>query len=192
MSQSRRNNLNVRRLSPAEWAQALPVIFQLRSLDEAEFLRRVRRQSYSGYELVGAFKDSELVGVMGMRPVHTLARGAYLHIDDIVVTAEARGSGTGQALMEYAEADARARDMSTCVSRRQTRGRFILRASKLCASRCTVDEKGPLVGHATCQKDRHRRLLACGAAIARRLSSEGFSAVLHSRSFGGNRASIGP
>lgn len=113
MSQSRRNSLNVRRLTPAEWAQAFPVMCELRSLDEAEFLRRVRRQSYSGYELVGAFKDSELVGVMGIRPVHTLARGAYLHIDDIVVTAHARGSGTGQALIEYAEADARARDMST-------------------------------------------------------------------------------
>ncbi|MDP9651744.1 GNAT family N-acetyltransferase [Paraburkholderia caledonica] len=112
MSQSRRNNLAVRRLAPAEWVQAFPVISQLRSLDESEFLRRVRQQSYSGYELVGAFKDRELVGVMGMRPVHTLARGAYMHIDDIVVTPEARGSGTGQALMEYVEADARARGMS--------------------------------------------------------------------------------
>lgn len=113
MSQSRRKDLKVRRLTPAEWPQAFPVISQLRSLDEAEFLRRVRRQSYSGYELVGAFKAGELVGVMGVRPVHTLARGAYLHIDDLVVTSEGRGSGTGQALMEYAEADARARDMST-------------------------------------------------------------------------------
>ncbi|MGY6118456.1 GNAT family N-acetyltransferase [Paraburkholderia strydomiana] len=112
MSQSH-TNLNVRRLTPAEWGEAFPLISQLRSLDEGEFLRRVRRQSYSGYELVGAFNDSELIGVMGIRPVHTLARGGYLHIDDIVVAAEARGRGTGQALMEYAEADARARGMRT-------------------------------------------------------------------------------
>ena len=62
--------------------------------------------------LVGAFRDRELIGVLGMRPVHTLARGAHLHVDDLVVAAEARGSGAGHALMAYAEADARARDMS--------------------------------------------------------------------------------
>ncbi|MCA3189223.1 MULTISPECIES: GNAT family N-acetyltransferase [unclassified Cupriavidus] len=112
MNTSRCAAINVRRLSPAEWPQAFPVIAQLRALDEAEFLRRTCRQSYSGYELVGAFKDGEIIGVMGMRPVHTLARGAYLHIDDLVVLSEARGSGAGHALMNYAEADARVRDMN--------------------------------------------------------------------------------
>lgn len=85
---------------------------QLRSLNQAEFLLRVRRQSLSGYELIGAFQADLLVGVMGMRPVHTLARGAYLHVDDLVVDHEARGSGAGYALMAYAEADARAREMT--------------------------------------------------------------------------------
>lgn len=106
------NSLDIRRLSPREWAQAFPVIAQLRSLDEEEFLRRVRLQSHSGYELVGAFQGGKLVGVMGMRPVHTLARGAHLHIDDLVVDAATRGSGAGRALIDYAEADARARDMT--------------------------------------------------------------------------------
>ena len=73
---------------------------------------RARRQSHSGYELVGAFQGGKLIGVMGMRPVHTLARGAHLHVDDLVVDAQARGSGAGHALMAYAEADARARDMT--------------------------------------------------------------------------------
>ena len=49
---------------------------------------------------------------MGMRPVHTLARGPHLHVDDLVVDAAVRGSGAGHALMAYAEADARAREMS--------------------------------------------------------------------------------
>lgn len=79
--------MTVRRLTPAEWPHAFPIIAQLRSLDEAEFLTRVKRQSYSGYELVGAFKDDMLIGVMGMRPVHTLTRGSHLHIDDLVVDA---------------------------------------------------------------------------------------------------------
>ena len=49
---------------------AFPLIAQLRNLDEAEFLRRARRQAHGGYELVGAYLNDALVGVMGMRPVH--------------------------------------------------------------------------------------------------------------------------
>ncbi|RUV74342.1 MAG: GNAT family N-acetyltransferase [Mesorhizobium sp.] len=104
--------VSVRRVLPSEWPQAFPIISQLRPLDEEEFLSRVRRQSYSGYELVGAYRDGELIGVMGMRPVHTLARGPHLHVDDLVVDARARGSGAGRALMSFAEADARAREMT--------------------------------------------------------------------------------
>ena len=50
--------------------------------------------------------------MLGMRPVHTLARGAHLHIDDLVVDEAARGSGAGRSLMAYAESDARARGMT--------------------------------------------------------------------------------
>lgn len=91
---------------------AYPVIAQLRSLDAPVFLERTRRQSHSGYELVAAFDDGTIIGVMGMRPVHTLARGAHLHIDDLVVDAAGRGTGVGRSLMAYAEADARARGMT--------------------------------------------------------------------------------
>lgn len=103
--------LTLSRIEPSAWAQAFPLIKQLRALDEAEFLLRVRRQSHSGYELVGAYRDGKLIGVMGMRPVHTLARGPHLHVDDLVVDEAVRGSGAGRALMAYAEADARARGM---------------------------------------------------------------------------------
>ena len=100
------------RIEPSAWAQAFPLIRQLRTaLDEAEFLQRVRRQSHGGYELVGAYRDGRLIGVMGMRPVHTLARGPHLHVDDLVVDEAVRDSGAGRALMAYAEADARARGM---------------------------------------------------------------------------------
>lgn len=104
--------ITIRRLTPAEWPNAYPVIAQLRSLSQSEFLSRVKRQSYSGYELVGAFKQNTLVGVMGMRPVHTLARGSHLHIDDLVVDTTLRGNGAGRLLLGYAEADAKARNMS--------------------------------------------------------------------------------
>lgn len=104
--------LSVSRIEPSAWAHAFPLIKQLRAaLDEAEFLQRVRRQSHGGYELVGAYRDGRLIGVMGMRPVHTLARGPHLHVDDLVVDEAVRGSGAGRALMAYAEANARARGM---------------------------------------------------------------------------------
>lgn len=106
------DTLEIRRLAPAEWHHAFLIIAQLRSLDEAEFLHRVRRQSYSGYELAGAFQGGRLVGVIGMRPVHTLARGGHLHVDDLVVDAQARRSGAGRALLAFAETDARARGMT--------------------------------------------------------------------------------
>ncbi|SDG97933.1 Acetyltransferase (GNAT) family protein [Paraburkholderia steynii] len=112
MTEHRCSGLEIRRLSPPEWMHAYPVIAQLRSLEEPEFLARIRLQSYAGYELVAAFHDKQIIGVMGMRPVHTLARGAHLHIDDLVVDATGRGSGVGRSLMEYAEADARARGMN--------------------------------------------------------------------------------
>jgi len=106
-------HLQVRRLEPREWAGIFPIIVQLRPhLNEQEFLRQVRRQSHSGYELIGAFRANRLVGVLGMRPVHTLARGPHLHVDDIIVREDERKSGCGRALMSYAEADAKARGMT--------------------------------------------------------------------------------
>jgi GNAT superfamily N-acetyltransferase len=106
-------DITVRRLEPHEWAGAFRLIVQLRPhLDAEEYLRRVRRQSHAGYELAGAFRDGVMIGVLGMRPVHTLMRGAHLHVDDIVIDESERKSGGGRALMDYAEADARARGMT--------------------------------------------------------------------------------
>jgi ribosomal protein S18 acetylase RimI-like enzyme len=108
------DDFEVRRLEPREWAGVFPIIVQLRPhLTEAEFLRQVRQQSHGGYELVGAFRARRIVGVLGIRPVHTLARGPHLHVDDIIIDEEERRTGGGRALMDYAEADARARGMVT-------------------------------------------------------------------------------
>jgi ribosomal protein S18 acetylase RimI-like enzyme len=105
--------IEVRRLEPREWPDCFLLVVQLRPhLDKQEFLRRVRIQSHIGYELVGAFRGGRIAGLMGIRPVHTLVRGAYLHVDDLVTDEAQRKSGVGRALMDYAEADARARGMS--------------------------------------------------------------------------------
>jgi ribosomal protein S18 acetylase RimI-like enzyme len=110
---SRRDEVHARRLEPHEWAAVFPIVAQLRPhLDAEEFLARVRRQSHSGYELVGAFRNGRLIGLLGMRPVHTLVRGPHLHVDDIVIEESERRAGGGRALMAFAEADARARGMT--------------------------------------------------------------------------------
>lgn len=103
--------LTVRRLAPTEWRSAFPIISQLRELTEEEFLRRVQRQTFSGYELVGAFDGQRIVGVMGVRPVHTLARGPHLHIDDLVVDKTCRKTGAGRALIDFADKEGRVRGM---------------------------------------------------------------------------------
>ena len=106
------SKLQIRRLDAREWAAAFRLVVQLRPhLIETEFLRQVQRQSHSGYELLGAFTGDEIIGVLGMRPVHTLARGLHLHIDDIVVDESRKRMGVGRALMGYAETDAMARGM---------------------------------------------------------------------------------
>ncbi|WP_327219940.1 GNAT family N-acetyltransferase [Caballeronia catudaia] len=76
-------------------AAGLPCYLSVSLARRSRVLRRTGLQSSAGYELVGAFQNDQLIGVIGMRPVHTLARGAYLHVDDFVVSAEARRSGAG-------------------------------------------------------------------------------------------------
>ena len=107
------DDFEVRRLEPGEWAGVFPIVLQLRPhLTAEQFLSQVRRQSHSGYELVGAFRAGRIVGVLGMRPVHTLTRGPHLHVDDIIIDEREQKTGGGRALMNYAEADARARGMA--------------------------------------------------------------------------------
>ncbi len=83
------------------------IIKQLRELTFDEFLERANQQRNAGYTIVGAFLGEKLVGVIGMRPVCTLARSRYLHVDDLVVDIEWRGRGVGRDLLYFAEEWAR-------------------------------------------------------------------------------------
>jgi len=106
-------NLTIRKLDEAEWPSAFSIVVSLRTaLDRDEFLRRVRVQQALGYDLTGAFRSGDLVGVMGARGAHTLARGAYLHIDDLVVREDCQRQGIGAALLRHAEDEARRRGMT--------------------------------------------------------------------------------
>ena len=66
--------------------------------------------AFAGF-FAAAYSGSMLVGVLGMRPVHTLARGPHLHVDDLVVDEQARSGGIGKALLAFAEEDAQARGL---------------------------------------------------------------------------------
>lgn len=98
-------SLVIRKLAEEDLVSAFPIIVQLRpKLSYQRFQSQVEKQARAGYVLFGAFAtDGRLLGVMGMRPVTTLARGDHLHIDDLVVSESVRGTGVGKALLGFAE-----------------------------------------------------------------------------------------
>lgn len=68
-------NTSIRLLEDKDARAAFDLLRQLREhLDFDEFSRRLEKQRLFGFVLVGAFEDTDLVGVLGMRPVTTLAR----------------------------------------------------------------------------------------------------------------------
>lgn len=97
--------ITIRPLQNEEWLKAYPLVCELRTqLLEKEFLDFLSKQTFQGYVLVGAFLNDKLVGLVGYRPVSTLARGTHLHIDDLIVSPACRGQGIGKKLMDFAEA----------------------------------------------------------------------------------------
>jgi GNAT superfamily N-acetyltransferase len=95
----------VRELEERDLPAAFLVMRELRGhLALPGFQQRIAKQALAGYRLLGAFDDQHtLLGVLGMRPVSTLARGDHLHIDDLVVTQKDRYKGIGTTLLRHAE-----------------------------------------------------------------------------------------
>jgi len=105
--------LDIRTVENTELEAAWRVLIELRThLTREDFDKALARQRKAhGYELIGAFEDDGLVGVLGLREVQTFARGTHMHVDDLVVSSNARGQGIGKALIDYAEQLARSRGM---------------------------------------------------------------------------------
>ncbi len=103
--------IEIRPVAKHEQDAAWRVLVQLRpQLTREEFATALTQQGTThGYELIGAFEAGRLLGVLGMRTVHTFARARHLHIDDLIVDEPARGRGVGGKLLSYAEALARQR-----------------------------------------------------------------------------------
>ncbi|HYX33526.1 MAG TPA: GNAT family N-acetyltransferase, partial [Oligoflexus sp.] len=96
--------VKIRKLKINEGNIVFPIIQQLRTeLTLTQFIEKWERVTEHGYCLIGAFIEGTLVGVIGFRPVETLARGRHLHVDDLVIHDSRRGSGIGQALLQHVE-----------------------------------------------------------------------------------------
>lgn len=106
-------DIQIRPVRKHEREDAWRVLRELRSaLSYEQFETSLTIQSREHrYELIGAYADDRLLGVMGLRPVHTFARGGHMHVDDLVVTTAARGEGIGALLIGFAEARAAAQGM---------------------------------------------------------------------------------
>jgi len=106
-------DIAIRPINKDEHKNAWRVLRELRSaLSYEQFEASLAVQSREHrYELFGAYSDETLLGVMGLRPVHTFARGAHLHVDDLVVAHDARGRGIGTRLIEFARNRAAAQGM---------------------------------------------------------------------------------
>ena len=106
--------MDIRRLESEEERAAFQLLKVLRThLDWTLFVTRLVRQQERGYQLIGAFSDGNLVGLLGMRPVETMARGPHVHVDDLVVAESVRGRGVGRALMNFVEGVAKRRGMAS-------------------------------------------------------------------------------
>lgn len=84
--------LNV--LRPALTPEALALAFPL--------------QSQEGYRLFALTVEGRVAACIGWRLVHKLSSGRTMYVDDLVTAPHQRGKGYAQALLEHAEAEARA------------------------------------------------------------------------------------
>lgn len=97
------NDIDIRLLDASEWTLAFPIMVQLRDKHVLDtFIESVTEQSTRlGYQIYGAFSEGKLIGVAGVRPVRTLARGHFLHVDDLVIDQNLRVGGAGRKLLTY-------------------------------------------------------------------------------------------
>ncbi len=96
--------------SEADLAACFPVIHALRPhlSGPAEFVERALRQFEHGYHLLAAWAGDAVIGAAGYRMQENLIRGRFCYVDDLVVAADHRRSGTGARLLDAVAVQARA------------------------------------------------------------------------------------
>jgi GNAT superfamily N-acetyltransferase len=101
--------LEVRELTTdAEWDEAVPVLRQLWSDADDEFVRSWREED--GYHLFGLDAGTELVGVAGVSVQRVLHHARHAWVHDLVVRETYRSEGYGADLLAFVEEWAGERD----------------------------------------------------------------------------------
>lgn len=91
-------------------ARAETVHRQLRPQIPEPYAGRMAEVFQGGAEMVVALAEGEVAGVCVFRVSLNTFNGRYLYIDDLVADSSGRGKGVGKALMDFAVAEARARE----------------------------------------------------------------------------------
>lgn len=84
-----------------------PILKVLRNtLADGVFDSRLERGLQEGYRVLIAKDSNAVEGCLGYRIVYDVYWGKTLYVDDLVVRPEARGKGTGAALLKDAKTEA--------------------------------------------------------------------------------------
>ena len=91
------------------WAQALPVLQELRPHLTAQMLDQVLAEGApQGLRFLAALDGERCLGIAGWRVIATTSTGRKLYVDDLVTAPAARSTGVGAALLHELEQRARA------------------------------------------------------------------------------------
>ncbi|MDE3012011.1 MAG: GNAT family N-acetyltransferase [Pseudomonadota bacterium] len=91
-------------------ARAETVHRQLRPQIPEPYAGRMAEIFAGGAEMVAALVDGDVAGVCMFRLTLNTFSGRVLYIDDLVADSGGRGKGVGKALMDFAVAEAKARE----------------------------------------------------------------------------------
>lgn len=83
---------------------------QLRPQIPADYVATLNKIVHEGAELVVCVNEGAVGGVLMYRILTDTLTGRFLYINDLVADSTGRGKGVGKALMDYAVAEAKARD----------------------------------------------------------------------------------
>jgi len=84
-----------------QWDEAVPVIRQLWSHRDEEFVRSWREED--GYRLFGLYADGTLVAVAGVSLQRVMHHERHAWIHDFVVDEDHRNEGYGTEILEFVE-----------------------------------------------------------------------------------------
>lgn len=104
----------------AEWREAFPILYSLRSdLSEEDLVRRREKFIANGFTLFGVRVAGELMAVAGVDLYPHLSRGIDCWVHDLVTKESGRSRGLGAKLMRHIEQWAKSQGCSRiCVHTR--------------------------------------------------------------------------